>query len=211
MSIKTTRAELLSATIRQLTEQGYDVVVDPSPALLPPTLKSWHPDAVAIGREPRLVVEITSEGSKTAARIATLQSLLRSEPGWKLYLVLDRVSGVPAIDRVSDLQIDELLDRSLSVADIDTDAALLMGWAALEALCRARRPDDFMRPQSPGRLVEQLASRGEVGPSDANFLRLMALQRNRFVHGDLSHAISRADVVKFINLLKALRSEQIMA
>jgi len=207
MSSRTTQAELLDATVRKLTEQGYDVIVEPGASLLPPSLQKWRPDAVAIGREPRLVVEIASESQAAAARIAELQAALRSEPGWKLQLVLDRASGSPAVPPASVAQIDAVLDSALSIVESDARGAMLLGWAAFEALGRSRRPDDFARPQSPGRLIERLASHGEILPSDAQFLREMATHRNRFIHGDLVDTVAKADVVRFIEFLISLSLE----
>lgn len=205
MSSRETQAALLSATVRRLTEQGYDVVVEPSPSMLPPGLQKWRPDAVALGKEPKLMVEIASESARAATRIADLQKALRSEPGWKLHLVLDRASDAPSVARATDQQIDEVLENARRVAEVDARAGLLMAWAAFEALSRANRPDHFVRPQSPGRLIEQLAFEGEVLPSDTHFLRSMANRRNAFIHGDFLQSVSNADVERFISLLNALR------
>lgn len=205
MSTHQTEAEILAATVRQLREQGYDVIVEPSPSLLPESLRGWRPDAIALGREPRLIVEVASESTGAAERIAGLQTALKAEPDWKLHLVLNRASGSPAIERVSDAEIDAFLDNALTVIGVDARAALLMTWAAFEALSRARRPTAFVRPQSPGRLIEQWASRGEIGPADAAFLRAMAEQRNRFIHGGLTQVVSEDDVRRFIDLLKEIR------
>lgn len=205
MNSRDTQAALLSATVRRLTEQGYDVVVEPSPSFLPLGLQKWRPDAVALGKEPKLIVEIASESARAATRIADLQEALRSEPGWKLHLVLDRASDTPPVAHATDQQIGEVLDNALRVAEVDARAGLLMGWAAFEALSRANRPGDFVRPQSPGRLIEQLASQGEVLPSDAHFLRSMANLRNAFIHGDFTQSASNADLERFLALLNSLR------
>ncbi len=199
-----TEAELLAATVRQLSEQGYDVVVQPSASILPASLQRWRPDAVAIGRHPKLIVEVASERPEAARRIAELQQALKAETDWKLYLVLNRASGAPDLVTIEDTDIAPFLDRAVAVATIDARAALMMAWAALEALSRNRRPDEFSRPQSPGRIVERLASEGVVGPSDAEFLRTMAQKRNRFVHGDLRQVIEPNEVRRFVSLLQEL-------
>ena len=204
MSTRVTQAELLSATVRKLTEQGYDVIVEPSPSMLPRSLQKWRPDAIAIGREPRLIIEIVSESPAAAARISELQMALQSEAGWKLHLVLNRASGSQAVAPASYAQIDAVLESALRIVEVDASGALLLGWAAFEALSRALRPNDFVRPQSPGRLIEQLASNGEILPSDAEFLRSMAMHRNRFIHGDLLQIASKTDVERFITFLKML-------
>lgn len=209
MSKTGTQSELLSATIRKLKEQGYDVVIEPSASILPHSLQGWRPDAVAIGKSPRLVVEIASESPKAAARIADIQAALKAEPDWRLHLVLDRASSAATVDKASDSQIETALKDATKVLAVDARAALLMTWSAFEALSRARRPNDFSRPQSPGRLIEQLAANGEVSTSDAEFLRSMAMQRNRYIHGGLAQDVERENVTRFIELLKRLRLDEI--
>lgn len=199
-----TANELLAAASRQLSEQGYDVVREPSRYLLPDQLRHFRPDAIAIGRDPKLVVEIARERPADAERVERLQQALKEMPDWHLHLVLDRASTDPELARVTDNEIASTLDQSLAVAEVDTRAALPMAWAALEALGRQRRPHEFSRAQSPERIVERLAFEGIIIPSDAAFLRSMARSRNAFVHGDLRQAVSLDQVVRFVGLLREL-------
>ena len=210
-AVKDTEAELLAATVRELSEQGYDVVLEPSSTLLPPGLQQWRPDAVAVGRHPKLVVEIASERPETARRIAELQQALKAEVDWRLHLVLNRASNAPNLGTMDDTDIAPFLDTALSVAGVDTRAALMMAWAALEALSRNRRPNEFSRPQSPGRIIERLASEGIVGPSDAMFLRAMAQKRNSFVHGDLRQGTTINEVQRFVAFLRELIKSSALA
>lgn len=197
-------SDLLAATSRTLAEQGYSVVIEPGAEFLPDGMKRLHPDAIAIGRDPKLVIEIARERPADARRIAELQRLLRGEPGWKLHLILDRASADPILTKVSDDDIASMLERAPSVARIDGRAALMMGWAALEALGRERRPDEFGPPQSPARIIERLASNGTVTPSEADVLRGLARKRDALVHGDLVHTVDEAEIAMFVDLLRRL-------
>ena len=69
--------DLLAAAARQLAERGYSVIVDPSRSLLPEILQDYRPDAVAIGRDPKLVIEVVSEGVDHASRVAERQRALK--------------------------------------------------------------------------------------------------------------------------------------
>src|SRR4051812_12341812 len=64
-------------------------------------------------------------------------------------------------------------------------AALLLCWAAFEAFARNQLQSTFARPQTPGRIVEILAGDGILTPTEADKLRLLARQRNNFIHGAL--------------------------
>jgi hypothetical protein len=207
---RTTEADLLAATSRKLSEEGYDVIIEPSPSLLPGPLKKRRPDAIAIGRLPNLAIEVASDRPNDAQRVAELQRALKGTPDWKLHLVFNRASGPPELAKVSDSDIPPLLSQALNVAQIDTRAALLMGWAALEALSRSRRPDEFARPQSPGRIVERLASQGIIAPSEAALLRSLAAKRTAFVHGALEEKVDPAEISAFVAILNQLLSSPVL-
>jgi hypothetical protein len=199
-----TETELLAAAVSRLAEQGYNVIVEPSAALLPKALQGRRPDAIAIGRSPKLIVEIASEGPKSAQRVAELQHALKAETDWKLHLVVSRIPGETELGKLEDSEILPVLDRAVDVASIEPRAALMMVWAAFEALSRSRRPKEFSRPQSPGRIIERLATDGVVGARDADFLRSMAHARNRYVHGGLNESVGKSEVTRFVLLLREL-------
>ena len=200
-----TERELLEATARDLTAKGYDVVLEPSPSLLPTALASFRPDAIALGREPKLIVEIATEGAVAAAKVASLQEALMQNPEWKLHLVISRVKRTSLSVMPHEL-IAPTLENAKKVAKIDAQAALLLGWSAFEALSRARRPSVFSRPQSPGRIIERLAAEGVLTPVEATFLREMAHARNLFIHGDLTHTVDLSQVERFLSTIESLLS-----
>ncbi|GGJ54520.1 hypothetical protein CDQ92_18285 [Sphingopyxis bauzanensis] len=200
-----TERELLEATARDLTAKGYDVVIEPSPNLLPAALSIFRPDAIALGREPKLIVEIASEGAIAAAKVARLQEALAQNPEWKLHLVISRVKRTSLSVMPNEL-IAPTLDSAKKVAQIEPRAALLLGWSAFEAVSRARRPSVFSRPQSPGRIIERLAAEGVLTPTDAAFLREMAHARNAFIHGDLTQTVDLSQVERFLSTIECLLS-----
>lgn len=202
-----TEADILSATVRSLGEQGYDVILNPAHALLPDTLRHFRPAGIAIGRNPKLIIEIANEGPSDAARVAALQAALNNVADWKLHLIVGLQGSSQQFPPIDDASIAAMLERVRSLAGSEPQAALLMGWAAFEALGRKIRPNDFARPQSPGRVIEQLAAEGLVTPTQATFLRSMASKRNAFIHGDLMQAITPDEVVKFASIITGMISE----
>lgn len=201
-----TAADIFAATASKLTEEGYDVIVEPSASLLPDALKTFQPDGIAIGKSPRLVIEVAHEGPRDAARVAQLQQALKDVPDWKLHLVLGSAASSPDIAQADEASIALVLERASKLVLTDPEAALLMAWAALEALGRSRRPDDFARPQSPGRIIELFASEGIILPSEAAFLRIMAAKRNAFAHGDLKQSASTSELERFMGIILRLIS-----
>lgn len=95
------------------------------------------------------------------------------------------------------------MDQALAVSGSSPDV-LLRGWATFEALARYLNPEDFGKPQSPGRLVEKLAFEGYVTPSEADVLRSLATIRNSFIHGDLNQSVSYTELETFIRILRII-------
>lgn len=199
-----TEAEILEATARSLEEQGYDVFLRPDSSFLPPSLRLLQPDGIAIREEDKLIIQIAQEGPSDAKKVAELQSALRAEPGWKLHLVVGLLPSSSWISLVDEVDIAKVISRASNLIGVETSAALLMAWAALEALGRKRMPNEFAKPQSPGRIVERMASEGMITPSEAAFLRTMAQKRNAFIHGDLMQSIGPEEVRRFLDILHDL-------
>lgn len=197
-------AELLAAEIRKLKDKGYDVILEPSGDFLPEPLRHYRADAIAIGRDPHLVVEVVSNRDEDRERATQLQKSLAHIDNWKLHLVFysrDESVGLP---RSSDAELLLVLRNAARLAEIDPRAALIACWASFEALARQRRPTLFARAQSPGRIVEMLASEGAVMPQEADMLRSLAAKRNAFVHGDFSRLVTIDEVTGFIGLIHDL-------
>lgn len=199
-----TEADIFAATARKLSEQGYDVVADPDASLLPDALRRLRPDGIAIGKNPKLVVEVASEGRQDAMRVAELQLALKEVADWRLHLVLAPSMTSTEIPRADDASIASILERASQLAPAEPQAALLLTWAAFEAFGRSRRPEDFARPQSPGRIIERFASEGIITPSEAATLRSMASKRNAFIHGHLSQNVEPEELRKFLDIIEEL-------
>jgi uncharacterized protein YutE (UPF0331/DUF86 family) len=199
-----TETEILEGAARSLAEQGYDVFLQPIPSVLPASLNSLRPDGIAIGRGQKLVIQVAQEGPDDAKRVAELQRALKGEPDWKLHLVVALTPSSSWLNVVEESDIAKIIERASKLTNREPSAALLMAWASLEALGRARMQDRFARAQSPGRIVEVMASEGIITPSEAEFLREMARKRTAFIHGDLMQSIAVADVERFLRIVHDL-------
>jgi uncharacterized protein YutE (UPF0331/DUF86 family) len=199
-----TEAAVLDEVAADLEDAGYTVLMRPSRQLIPDFLRAIEPDAVAIGRDPKLVIEVTREGPRSAEKVKRIQRLLEGHPEWQLKVFLDRTERA-TVGSASAEQIHATLDnvRDLSTRG-DVRAAMLLAWATFEALARHLEPTKFERPQTPGRLVEVLASLGHVVPSEADKIRALVPVRNSLIHGDFSASVSAADVNHFVEILEDL-------
>lgn len=197
-----TEAEMMRIVADDLESQGYKVIVQPGPGQLPEELKQFRPDGIAIGKKPHLVIEVTSgHESRDAEKI---REAIKNNQDWKLHLVLHRsVSSVPlALETVD--SIGAVLETAEKVGAVDYRAGVLLCWAALEAISRLINPKKFGRPQTPGRIVEELASAGFITPTEAVSLRKLAKSRNEFIHGQVSVEVERYEFEKFVDILQIL-------
>ncbi len=168
------------------TAQGYRLVRRPAPENLPAFLKGLKPDAILLGRNPKVIVEIVSKGNpEIAHKIDRLKSAISHDNDWTLEVVYagNEPDLLPAVETE---RLDEFLSNVRSSISTDQRGSLLLLWAVLEALARRLDPQHTQRPQTPGRVVELLAGAGLVRPSQAEKLREAVDWRNRLVHGDLN-------------------------
>lgn len=169
------------------TSQGYRLVKNPHGDELPDFLGSYRPDAILVGPQ-KIMVEVLYKGEPQAqTKLDALRSLLTGRDDWRLEIVYAGVRP-PTVSPTSAVRLRQTLDRIESMDDADPGAFVML-WPVMEAAARLLVPDETRRPQSPGRVVELLASHGVIVPSDADFLRQAATLRNRIVHGELDTAV----------------------
>ena len=199
-------AQLLESIVPKLEAEGYTVYVHPSRTILPPFMRNYVPDLVALGDPKNLAVEIVREGVAADTKLKRLQDSFRESKDWELRVYFVRpTNGDADLGVVSKAEIEDSM-RSLEKAASDgqSHAALLIAWATFEALGRALLPERFKRPQTPGRLIEVLASAGHITPTEAETLRRLADVRNHFIHGNLNITVDVDELSGFIGVLKTL-------
>jgi REase_AHJR-like len=206
MSAATQEISVLETVASQLEAEGYDVYIQPSGPVLPLFLRDNPPDAVALGKDRNLAIEVLRETPSSKHQLDRLREKISGHKGWELrvyFVSPSQASG--SIEKVSREVIEQSIKsvRELAAAG-NTGPALLLAWATFEALSRALLPDKFVRRQTPQRLIEVLAEDGHVTPGEADHLRLLADTRNQLTHGGLQVRIANADVERLIGILETL-------
>jgi REase_AHJR-like len=206
MSSEALESVFLENVLPELEAEGFDVFANPSRRLLPPFMRGHSPDAIALRKDKKLAIEVLREGAPSDPRLGELRELISNHKDWELrvYWIRPSNSSKP-IEITSRQSIDQSIKavEDLAVSG-HTRPALLMGWATLEAIGRAMLPERFEKPQTPGRLIEVLATEGHITPNEADHVRRLVDDRNRLVHGALDMSVSEADLKQFIEVLKTL-------
>jgi uncharacterized protein YutE (UPF0331/DUF86 family) len=209
MNSEVAKEVVLERLVPELQSEGYDVFVRPSRRMLPLDFGSYVPDVVALRNDKKLAIEIQHNGDRSNSMPRELAKRLEELGDWEFRVVwVNPRETLEKLQLQSPAAITERLKEISGLLDAGfVDAAMLMCWAALEAIARKLTSGEFSRPQTTGRLVQVLASEGHITPDEADSLRQMADVRNRFVHGELTSAASRSDVEAFMRILSSLAND----
>lgn len=186
------------------TDQGFQVFLQPSGKLLPDFLQRYRPDALLLKDDDKVLVEVVLKGQPHAEkRVSRLKELIANQNEWRLEVVYAG-ENVSAVRRVTLEKILESLGSAEDLLTKEPRASLLLFWASLEATARNFFPSQTSRPQSPGRIIELLASSGEVTPSEAQELRHLMNLRNRVIHGELNAVVKPSEMKPMLQLVRQL-------
>ena len=192
--------DFLQILVPRYEAEGFSVFLHPAREMLPPFMRGYRPDAIAVKDGKRIAIEIKRDVTRQAPQMEQLQQIFSKHPEWEL-----RVYYIPARPEEEDIQAPDLPDIDAALAEVDQlkrsghlHAALIMAWAALEAAGRAVLPEDLARPQPGNKLIEILASEGVVTPTEADSLRKLISLRNAATHGDFAVPITEQEVAQVV-------------
>jgi len=215
MSLAATVAEGAALNIldRRLTKQGYRLVRRPERRDLPDFLHHVQPDAIAVGRSPNLLIEVLSGRAwprAEAEKLLRLRELLASHPDWRLEVVHAGLADAGP-SPVTVATIRKAVAQVAALAAVDTRAALLLGWSALEAAARALEPNLATPMLTAGSIVELLVGQGHLPQEEADELRRIGHARNSLAHGGVDVEVSSATIrhlLGVVSRLAELREQQ---
>lgn len=213
--VSTNAAELARNTLERLREdfeaKGYQFLAEPGPTQTPEFLAGHIPDALALGQNDKVIIEIKRQGSREPRiPLAQLAEKVPRGSGWRYMLVYAGQDPSELIDfpRPNQSQVDQATKEARKLEQLGyTRAALLEAWSILEALARRIYPEDIrfsLRPLSPMQIVERLAMDGEIDAEQAKRLRVLSSLRNSAAHGDLDARISGDDVRYLLDVIESV-------
>lgn len=200
--------------LQQVSEaRGLKFYVNPPRGLIPDFLGDFQPDAIALGPEGGIIVEVKHRrNSASEKQLAAIAKKISSQKGWEFRIVYlnPPMDETPPIEKPTPEQLQGTFQEIEALAKGGhAAAALVTAWAALESLARlatayseAEQPRSF----SPMQAVQRLAEEGYLENESANHLREMVKLRNAVVHGDLSANVSPGQVEELLKELRAIAS-----
>ena len=213
MATETEKTEIdILCTLRgRYEKRGYTFVAHPTGDLVPEFLRGYRPDALAISERDSIVIEVKArrspDGQKSLAQIA---ERVARQPNWKFEIYSAGDFPRPIYDRPSEAELSQLLEEIRRLQDAGFGrAALVMAWAALEAVARALRSENTAAsgPMIPSEIVEWLSRTGHVDGPTGRLLRNMIKTRNAVVHGDLVADLEGHELQALYSTLESLVEE----
>jgi uncharacterized protein YutE (UPF0331/DUF86 family) len=206
MSNATTEFDVLQEMISDLEAEGYEVFLHPNRPILPGFLGDYAPDLIARRGDRNLAIEVIQKSQESVRKAKRLASLFSGRDNWDFKVVWITPTGRARL--VQPQTRSTIRKRISEVRDLAENGhfgpALLLAWATLEATGRMLAASQFQRPQTPGRLVQVLASEGYLTPDEADHLRSLSDKRNKLIHGELQTRITRSEVTRFADVLDTL-------
>lgn len=178
-------ADIAEQVARRLVSEGYSVMREPAPHLLPRELRDFRPDILATRPGESLIVEITRpRRGEPSAGIDSLAEKVRALPGWRLELVVGGETSSPEPWSIEETR--ERLDHGESLLRAGHgEAALMILWAVWEATARVLAEAEGVTVQrwAPAALMSQLVHHGLLGQEDLDTVREVSFARNEIAHG----------------------------
>jgi uncharacterized protein YutE (UPF0331/DUF86 family) len=200
--------DFLQTLVPGYEAEGFSVFLHPAHEMLPPFLRGYQPDAIAVKNDKRIAIEIKRDATHHSARMEQLQQIFSMHPEWELRVYY--IPGRPEVEQ--DFQAPDIPEIDAAIAEVEQlkrtghlRAALMMAWAALEAAGRALLPQNLARPQPANKLIEALASEGVVTPTEADSLRRAISLRNATTHGHFAVPITEKEVDEVVAAASLIR------
>jgi hypothetical protein len=84
MSYEASEAALLEGILPELEAEEYEVFTNPPPRILPPFMRDYSLDAIALRKDKKLAIEVLREGVPSNGRLEKLRELLSAHKDWGL-------------------------------------------------------------------------------------------------------------------------------
>jgi uncharacterized protein YutE (UPF0331/DUF86 family) len=201
--------------LRQESEaRGLKFYVNPPREIVPEFLGDHQPDAIALGPEGGIIIEMKPRrGLESDRQLVAIARRVSGQKGWEFRAIYlnPPIEETPLIAKPTPEQLQATFREIETLTKTGHPAAALVtAWAALESLARlASANSDAWRPRgvSPIQAIQTLAGEGYIENEAADRLREMAKLRNAVVHGDLSVDVPAEQVEALLRQLQAIASD----
>jgi len=201
--------------LQKLSEaRGLKFYVNPPREIAPDFLGDYQPDAIALGPEGGMIIELKLRRSPASEKqLAAIASRVSDQKGWEFRAIYlnPPLDEMPPIEKPTP---DQLQGTFREIEELTKTghraAAFVRAWAALESLARlasANGETRSARGLPPIQVVQTLAEEGYVENEVADRLRQMVKLRNAVVHGDFTVDVPVERIEDLLKQLQAIASD----
>ncbi len=193
---------------RQYRDEGYEVIVQPSPPERPDFLRDVEVDLLAKRGEETVVIEVKRGGGpKPDERLRRLSSLMKDRPGYRFDFIALKATRRPPGGAIDDRELcGRLRETDILLGSGSLNAALVVSWSAAEGALRllAAREKVKIETESPVLIVKTLFSQGLLDREQYDLLERAIRYRNAAVHGFRAEGIHEAVVRGLVHFAKSI-------
>lgn len=211
MTANQTEGRVLALLRDGYEADGFSFIEHPDGTDLPPFMRGYRPDALALGKDKSIAIEVKLRRDAAAEKnLRAISERFKGQSLWEFRVVYgDEVEDEPIWAPTPEQIQAHIVEAEALLAQNHPRAALVLGWAAIEAIARTLSPDFPSRGSRTMRqAVELLEHLGRLRFRQAQELRRLSPLRAKVVHGDFRTTITTADVEP---VLKAARAALGMA
>lgn len=205
---------------RDYQKRGYVVMIEPHLDVLPDFINDldYRPDMIVKSEDGNnIIIEVKTSSNlkESAKKLAKLSDALKTQKNWEFELILtnprrneEQKRSTVEFDFGEFRNVFERVERLLSNSEM-YDAALLLGWSAVEGIIRATlsREGADVRPRTPRTLIRDAAILGLIPREEIEFLEQVSDTRNKLAHGDFGAEISETNIHRLLTIGNSLLSQ----
>lgn len=203
---------------KELEEDGYSVILAPSPSSIPFDLKNYYPDLIATGPQGNLIVEVKTRGdSRSIERYKEIADEVSRHEGWRFMLsTIDEPYQEESVELKPELTPDSL-QRALSKLEalLDSESfelAVPYLWMIYISAMRSfgRKQGLPMDATTDRSVINYMYTMGGISADEFEESKRFLDIRNKLLH-TFDIQVSKSQVVELVNYTKSKLNEWSLA
>lgn len=190
--LKSLHDQKIDSVAKDLSQKGYQVIIEPLRNDLPFELGNYRPDLIALKGNEGIILEVKTTSQRLSIdRFQEISERIAEHKGWQFFLItLDDITEEVLPDRTEALPSWDALQAKIEAISVlirqaMIEPAVLYLWSAIEAILRKRAiaqkiPIDRF---PPAKLLNHMYSSGEISLHEFDTLMPIYKKRNRIAHG----------------------------
>jgi hypothetical protein len=206
MTDSQTEDRVLALLRNRYEGEGFSFIEHPDRADLPAFMQGYQPDALALGKDKSIAIEVKLHRHPvTEKNLRAVSERFKGQPRWEFRVVYgDEVEDEPIGAPTPEQILSQIAEAETLLAQNHNRAAFVLGCAAIEAIARTLDPDfPSAGARTMRQAVELLEHLGRLRFEQAQELRRLSSLRIKVVHGDLQTPIGAADVKPVLEAARA--------